>query len=101
MSVQFGKWNFDGQPAAPGYLDKVNATLAPYGPDSNNRYANDGVTILYRAFHTTPESQREGQPYISRSGAVLTWDGDRKSTRLNSSHRTISYAVFCLKKKKK
>src|SRR5437773_9449416 len=28
-------------------------------------------------------------------------DGDRKSTRLNSSHITISYAVFCLKKKKK
>src|SRR5207248_9238855 len=28
-------------------------------------------------------------------------NGDRKSTRLNSSHRTISYAVFCLKKKKK
>src|SRR6266516_5088477 len=27
--------------------------------------------------------------------------GDRKSTRLNSSHRTISYAVFCLKKKRK
>src|SRR5207244_9236865 len=28
-------------------------------------------------------------------------DGDRKSTRLNSSHQIISYAVFCLKKKKK
>src|SRR5437867_4897042 len=28
------------------------------------------------------------------------WAADRKSTRLNSSHRTISYAVFCLKKKK-
>src|SRR5215216_7236985 len=27
--------------------------------------------------------------------------GDRKSTRLNSSHQIISYAVFCLKKKKK
>src|SRR5689334_23713002 len=27
--------------------------------------------------------------------------GDRKSTRLNSSHSSISYAVFCLKKKKK
>src|SRR5437867_4515252 len=27
------------------------------------------------------------------------WRADRKSTRLNSSHRTISYAVFCLKKK--
>src|SRR5690348_18086381 len=29
-----------------------------------------------------------------------TDDGDRKSTRLNSSHPSISYAVFCLKKKK-
>src|SRR5437667_7625172 len=28
------------------------------------------------------------------------WTGDRKSTRLNSSHITISYAVFCVKKKK-
>src|SRR5207248_6500816 len=33
----------------------------------------------------------------SRANAI---DADRKSTRLNSSHRTISYAVFCLKKKK-
>src|SRR5207248_9213055 len=32
--------------------------------------------------------------------AIIT-HSDRKSTRLNSSHRTISYAVFCLKKKKK
>src|SRR5438270_12332121 len=40
------------------------------------------------------------------SGAVdnaqnsLVWVEDRKSTRLNSSHSQISYAVFCLKKKK-
>src|SRR2546422_3305740 len=33
--------------------------------------------------------------------AVEGVDGDRKSTRLNSSHGYISYAVFCLKKKKK
>src|SRR5205814_9539815 len=32
---------------------------------------------------------------------VQEGDGDRKSTRLNSSHLGISYAVFCLKKKKK
>src|SRR2546427_3150243 len=31
----------------------------------------------------------------------LSSGGDRKSTRLNSSHSQISYAVFCLKKKKK
>src|SRR3712207_7345362 len=35
-------------------------------------------------------------------GSILRWFGtrDRKSTRLNSSHANISYAVFCLKKKK-
>src|SRR5258707_10637564 len=33
--------------------------------------------------------------------AVDDKSGDRKSTRLNSSHANISYAVFCLKKKKK
>src|SRR5438105_10590894 len=32
---------------------------------------------------------------------ILERAGDRKSTRLNSSHEWISYAVFCLKKKKK
>src|SRR5256885_12592505 len=33
-------------------------------------------------------------------GAARAGRGDRKSTRLNSSHLVISYAVFCLKKKK-
>src|SRR6266513_5417142 len=36
----------------------------------------------------------------SRSSVVLPIALDRKSTRLNSSHVSISYAVFCLKKKK-
>src|SRR5437867_5698568 len=38
---------------------------------------------------------------LERKSRVLSEKEDRKSTRLNSSHRTISYAVFCLKKKKK
>src|SRR2546427_11030771 len=37
---------------------------------------------------------------VSRAPAALFWRADRKSTRLNSSHSQISYAVFCLKKKK-
>src|SRR5690349_23102620 len=37
-----------------------------------------------------------GRPAVATAGAI-----DRKSTRLNSSHVEISYAVFCLKKKKK
>src|SRR5437762_68055 len=36
-----------------------------------------------------------------KGDVVTAQTGDRKSTRLNSSHRCISYAVFCLKKKKK
>src|SRR5438094_1046984 len=40
---------------------------------------------------------KEGCRICLQSTTVPT---DRKSTRLNSSHRTISYAVFCLKKKK-
>src|SRR5207248_9736946 len=39
--------------------------------------------------------------FPSPSVSMGRFAGDRKSTRLNSSHRTISYAVFCLKKKKK
>src|SRR5205807_8750239 len=36
----------------------------------------------------------------SRPYSSASFSGDRKSTRLNSSHLVISYAVFCLKKKK-
>src|SRR2546430_5339031 len=39
--------------------------------------------------------------HLSRAGQGAASVGDRKSTRLNSSHSQISYAVFCLKKKKK
>ncbi len=50
MSVQFGRWNFEGQTPAPDYIEKVSATLVPYGPDSDESYSKDGVRILYRAF---------------------------------------------------
>src|SRR5207244_13057406 len=39
-------------------------------------------------------------PVRDEPGAAGGVTGDRKSTRLNSSHQIISYAVFCLKKKK-
>src|SRR5437762_9812856 len=47
------------------------------------------------------EVVRGRQLDVDRQGVFQPGDGDRKSTRLNSSHRCISYAVFCLKKKKK
>src|SRR5438132_6651379 len=39
--------------------------------------------------------------FAQRAGDEALRSTDRKSTRLNSSHTVISYAVFCLKKKKK
>src|SRR5947208_13196824 len=43
--------------------------------------------------------QRGWVPHDERATGLLTATTDRKSTRLNSSHQIISYAVFCLKKK--
>src|SRR5690606_41163892 len=48
---------------------------------------------------TGPVLARRDEPEAA-GGLVLVEDLDRKSTRLNSSHVKISYAVFCLKKKK-
>src|SRR3712207_7683989 len=66
-------------------------------------------TTLFRS-STRYRPRRGGYPVspVVHDGVVLCvgFDGrdlgpDRKSTRLNSSHANISYAVFCLKKKKK
>src|SRR5258708_30868605 len=45
------------------------------------------------------EDSRAGIGALSEGGNRLVPGRDRKSTRLNSSHQIISYAVFCLKKK--
>src|SRR5258705_8962849 len=51
--------------------------------------------LAHQAQHNAErEHQHHAEP------RVLDVEGDRKSTRLNSSHLGISYAVFCLKKKK-
>jgi asparagine synthase (glutamine-hydrolysing) len=75
MSIQFGIWNFDGQPPAQDYIERVRTTIAPYGPDSDGSYAEGGVAMLYRGFHTTKESCDETQPAVLPSGTIITWDG--------------------------
>src|SRR2546430_4463815 len=51
--------------------------------------------------HWTFNAAQSDNPRDMLQGRDSTGDQDRKSTRLNSSHSQISYAVFCLKKKKK
>src|SRR5205085_8444138 len=54
-----------------------------------------------RAAHARGRARRRRDPRVPRPASSRTRGPDRKSTRLNSSHSQISYAVFCLKKKKK
>src|SRR5438094_6945823 len=46
------------------------------------------------------KARNDAKSILVVNAAPRKFHRDRKSTRLNSSHRTISYAVFCLKKKK-
>src|SRR2546430_11385553 len=57
-------------------------------------------TTLFRSPRSTRDVAADGR--AGQTGGVASHGGatDRKSTRLNSSHSQISYAVFCLKKKK-
>src|SRR5258708_31592703 len=66
-------------------------------------------TTLFRSLHCLPvagvaslvrASACPGLPSSTSSRYLASRSTDRKSTRLNSSHQIISYAVFCLKKKK-
>src|SRR5258708_21639801 len=59
-------------------------------------------TTLFRshADGRPPKPNAEGRQVLGYFARMCPEKGDRKSTRLNSSHQIISYAVFCLKKKK-
>src|SRR5256885_7438268 len=65
-----------------------------------------GVTLLALLYTglKSVEAPLDNLTRLSKSNTAITpqpMKEDRKSTRLNSSHLVISYAVFCLKKKKK
>src|SRR3712207_7865091 len=94
------------------------STLFPYTTLFRSGYSK-GVCDVLEAVVTYGEAQRRISAVVSLAGAVtgsilaenlpgflgtlirrLDLPLDRKSTRLNSSHANISYAVFCLKKKK-
>src|SRR3712207_8330551 len=69
--------------------------VALLGPQDVERLGAVGGDAPFAA--RLKERHPEGEALACRDGDLV---GDRKSTRLNSSHANISYAVFCLKKKK-
>src|SRR3712207_7980499 len=80
------------------------STLFPYTTLFRSRRL--GFTVSPRGTHSPQMGSGNytimlGPDYIELLGIIAeTPHKDRKSTRLNSSHANISYAVFCLKKKK-
>src|SRR5256885_12009904 len=67
------------------------STLFPYTTLFRSGMADDAVAVLVEHIEQAP---------VGRGREKARRAPDRKSTRLNSSHLVISYAVFCLKKKK-
>src|SRR3712207_7984974 len=83
------------------------STLFPYTTLFRSRLAGlnpAGVICEVMNDDGTMARVKDLVPYCDRHGLKMITVADlidRKSTRLNSSHANISYAVFCLKKKKK
>src|SRR5689334_24169802 len=84
------------------------STLFPYTTLFRSKQTDIEAIEGYCKQSLIQESELEGIPLMNCSPSRLRRIGllkeqirDRKSTRLNSSHSSISYAVFCLKKKKK
>src|SRR5690242_21348531 len=77
------------------------STLFPYTTLFRSAEAAAFGEYLEPASSEIIEPDSKGGAGEELGAEVRKIEGDRKSTRLNSSHMSISYAVFCLKKKKK
>src|SRR5690625_6763159 len=87
---EFPKQERSGQlvALASGYVQDTDALPIRTRSRVSGATLKAGQKIIYQFEHP------------GRYGYLVPATGDRKSTRLNSSHVAISYAVFCLKKKK-
>src|SRR2546427_9250825 len=93
-SLGFDEINWTSGPAGKRHLRTIGAFAErPYHVRSHYIF-NSGIgwSLPHWGAGNVYHEDAAGRPF---------YDLDRKSTRLNSSHSQISYAVFCLKKKKK
>src|SRR5690606_41942048 len=90
--------NASGAPRALHSFPTRRSSDLQGGPDPLARLSwRDEIDRVRRALSTLPDRQQQVL-LLTRVEGMSTRE-DRKSTRLNSSHVKISYAVFCLKKK--
>src|SRR5258707_7786840 len=104
--LQYSRWGLMEGTSAAAVMKQLKASqnfqeayLSFFGPGSWGRYTFlnplGPIAVADQATETQPAALEEFYQLRRLDGR------DRKSTRLNSSHANISYAVFCLKKKKK
>src|SRR5437879_10715065 len=90
-----GLWTILGAVEEPGEREDLALVATTIQVHFVNVKARERAIVEFMAVRFRWPGSR-----TRRRLATLVDLGDRKSTRLNSSHRCISYAVFCLKKKK-
>jgi asparagine synthase (glutamine-hydrolysing) len=74
MSVQFGVWNFDGKPADPAYLRRVEMLLEPFAPDGIASVQRGDLALILGSFRTS--SRADGLRPIPFGGSKwMLWDG--------------------------
>src|SRR2546422_2515585 len=86
-------------PCTPSGCQRAVGSGRYRSPSSRYLYRVPGATLAMVRVKTSSAPRVIG--WGRRPSIATSTDQDRKSTRLNSSHGYISYAVFCLKKKKK
>src|SRR5690606_42032600 len=91
LFIQFASFFFDDTATTEIYTLSLHDALPIYCIEQAVKDAQtEDCIVIFGSFYTVAAALAVIQPSAS---------GDRKSTRLNSSHVKISYAVFCLKKK--
>src|SRR5699024_11781876 len=86
--------------AVTGESKAVTITLDTSAPELTIDQPTDGGKTNRETVTVEGTVADDNLDYVEVNGAEATVKEDRKSTRLNSSHVSISYAVFCLNKKK-
>src|SRR6266568_6012748 len=100
ISIQGGQWASDPAMAIRGYADLYgNPCLRAVLPAGRSSFRYQAVAVVPDLTEEVDEDAPECAPDALPDETLIYTLPDRKSTRLNSSHSSISYAVFCLKKK--
>lgn len=75
MAVQFGSWTFNRRDKEAPAFDRRCKQLAPYGPDDESRFHDEGVEIFVCGFDETEIAEGKPQPHRMSASQFLTWDG--------------------------